>query len=322
MTPARPHLRLSFRRRAGIPRHAAFTLLEVMVALTIMAIALTVTTGAYLAALKRGLHAERALRGAAELRYATQVISEAVRSTPLALTVQNNGRQLIVAPKTLGFAIVQETTWIDTLHNVKGSKSNQRMLKVADMVPSVVTVSVFASTARPAGAVSTGEVATYFVDAGDLPSLDLNDLFATGDTITIPATAYGPATTGVIKSISNNSGTKTLTLTAALGVDVPNGTRLLAAGGPRAMFSVENNGDLRYYPDRRNTARFTVLAHDIDAAPLSNPADSTSARTTPFAIAGRYLTLNLQQIPRGGAAGRTLQGVQTTVLVRSDPLTP
>lgn len=307
---------------AGPRPLGGYTLLEVLVAMTIMAIALTATTGAYLAALKRGLHAERALRGSAELRHATELISEALRSTPLSPTLQNSGRQLIVAPKTLGFAVVQETTWIDTLHNVKGSKSNQRMLKVSDVVPSSVTVSIFASTARPSGAVSPGNIGAYFITTDDLPSLNLTDLFTTGDTITIPATSYGPATTGVINSISNNSGTKTLTLTAALGVNVPNGTRILAAGGPRALFSVENSGDLRYYPDRRKTALFTVLAHDIDPAPLSNPADSTSARTTPFSLSGRVLTINLQQIPRGGSAGRTLQGVQTTVLVRSDPLTP
>jgi hypothetical protein len=88
------------------------------------------------------------------------------------------------------------------------------------------------------------------------------------------------------------------------------------------LFSVESNGDLRYYPDSTETTRFSIIARDIDSAPLTVPSNTASARTVPFAISGRYLTLNLQQVPRGTSAGRTVQGVQTTVFTRTDPLAP
>ncbi len=301
---------------------AGFTLIEVMVAMTILVLAMAVTMSAYLAALKRALHSQEALRGTQELRYASDLISEAVRSAPQPPTVQSSGVQLVVAPKDLGYATVLETTWIDTLHNVKGSKSNQRMLHMTNVTPAAVTISVFQSGARPTSALTSADIATYFTDSSSLPSTDLNDLFASGDTITIPATAYGPQTTGVINNISNNSGNKTLTLTASLGVDVPNATRIAATAGRRMLFSVESTGELRYYPDRRDMTKYTVLARDVDPSPLTNPADTTSAITTPFVIAGRYVTLNLQKLPRGSLAGRTVQGVRTNVYTRTDPLIP
>jgi hypothetical protein len=237
-------------------------------------------------------------------------------------TVQAGGLQLMIPPKDLAYVVVLETTWIDTLHNIKGSKSNQRMLHLSNAIPATGISSVFASTARPAGALSTSDVSTYFKSAASLPTANLTDIFSVGDTLTIPATAYGAKTTGVINSISNNSGNKTLTLTTNLGVDVPNGTKIAASSGRRILFSVETNGDLRYYADSRDLTKFAVLAHDIDPAPLSVPADASSARTVPFSINGRYVTLNLQKLPRGSTVGRTLHGVQTTVFDRSDPLIP
>ncbi|MBS0663087.1 MAG: type II secretion system protein [Verrucomicrobia bacterium] len=300
----------------------AFTLVEVLVTMTIFIIGLSLTSTVFLAAVKRAFHTEKLLKASTELRTATDFISQTARSAPVAPVVRTSGTQVLIAPKDLGFIYVQDTTWIDTLHNVKGSKSNQRMLHVADTTPSIVTVSVFASAARPPGALSSSDVATYLVDGTSLPVANLDQLFAVGDTITIPATSYGPATTGVINSISNNSGTRTLTLTSALGVDVPNGTKIAATSGRRCLFSVEASGDLRYYPDSSDLTSFSVLAHDIDPAPLSNPADTSSARTVPFTLSGRYLTINLQKLPRGSLAGRTVQGVQTTVFARTDPLIP
>lgn len=303
-------------------RRAGFTLVEILVAMTILLMSMTLVLGVYLAALKRVVHTERTLKGTTEVRTATDFISQAVRSAPLEPVVKPGGTQLLVAPKDLGYATVLETTWIDTLHNVKGSKSNQRMLHLSNATPCVVAFSIFASSARPAGALSGGDVATYFTDGSNLPVTDLNDIFSEGDTITIPATAYGAATTGVINNISNNPGSKTLTLTSSLGVDVPNGTKITATNGRRLLFSVEANGDLRFYPDNRNLTKYTVLAHDIDPAPLSDPTNTGSARSTPFAISNRYVSLNLQKLPRGSTAGRTVQGTKTTVFTRTDPLIP
>jgi prepilin-type N-terminal cleavage/methylation domain-containing protein len=307
-------------RTAG--RHGAFTLVEVLVAMTILVMAMGATMTAYLAAVKRAFHTEKTLKGTTELRAATDFISQAARSAPLAPVAQSGGTQLVIAPKNLGYATVLETTWIDALHNVKGSKSNQRMLKVSNVTPAIVVVSLFSSEDRPPGAIGTADITTYLIDGTSLPTTDLNDLFASGNTITIPATAYGPVTTGIINNISNNPGNKTLTLTAALGVDVPNGTKIMATAGCRLLFSVEANGDLRYYPDRRDLTKYAILARDIDPRPLTDPTNASSARTVPFTVSGRYLTINLQKVPAGTMAGRTVQGVQTTVLTRTDPLIP
>lgn len=315
-TPVRRGRTKSESRRAG------FTLVEVLVATTILLIAMGITMVVYLAVLKRARFSEKTLKGMTELRYTSDYISQAVRSAPQTPVVQNSGLQLLVAPKNLGYATVLATTWIDTLHDVKGSKFNQRMMHISNATPAAVVTSVFRGSGRPSGAVTTADVGTYFTDATSLPVTDLNDLFSSGDSLTIPATAYGPVTTGVINNISNNPGNKTLTLTAALGVDVPNGTKIVASAGQRLLFSVESNGDLRYYPDRRNMTVFFVLARDIDVAPLSVPSDTSSPRTRPFVISGRFVTLNLQQLPRGSVAGRTVQGVQTTVFTRTDPLIP
>jgi hypothetical protein len=278
--------------------------------------------GAYLAAVKRAVHAQNALTGIQELRYASDLISQVARSSPQPPAVQASGLQLVLAPKDLGYATVLDVTWIDVLHNVKGSRSNQRLLKISNVTPAAVAFSVFDSSARPAGALTAGDVATYFTDSATLPATDLNDLFAPGDTLTIPATPYGPSVTRVINAISNNPGNKALTLTADLGTDVPNGTRIPATAGRRILLSVEASGDLRYYPDRRDLTRFMVVARDIDPAPLTDPSNTSSARTVPFVVSGRFITLNLQKLPRGTIAGRTVQGVQTAVYTRTDPLIP
>ncbi len=329
------------RKRLTGRRAAGFTLLEILVAMTILLVAIGLVLGVYLAALKRVVHSENALKGATEVRAATDLISQAVRSapmTPLLLDKDGNskdaygnpytaGPQLLVAPKDLGYATVLETTWIDVPRGVKGSKDNQKVLKVSNITPNAVAFSIFDSSARPAGALTAGDVSTYFTDGSNLPTTDLNDLFSVGDTITIPATAYGAATTGdKINSISNNAGNKTLTLDNNLGVNVPNGTKIMAIRGRRLLFSIVTDGtqkgDLRFYPDSRDLTKYAVLARDIDPAPFSDPADTGSARTVPFSISGRYVTLNLQKLPRGTTAGRTVQGVQTTVLTRTDPLAP
>ncbi len=313
----RPCAQSAFVERRG------YTLVEILVATTILGLAVSMAMVVFIAALKRAQHTEVALKGTEELRYATDMISQAVRSAAQLPTVAGSGLQLIVPPKDLGYAVVQDTTWLDGAHTVSGSKSNQRMLHVSNFTqPSVVT-SAWLNTGRPSGAIATADIATYFIGTANLPTTDLRDIFSVGDTITIPATAYGAQTTGVINSISNNANNKTLTLTNNLGVDVPNGTKIAATSGRRIMFEVTAAGDLRYYPDNRDLTRFRVLAHDIDPSPLSDPAVSTSTTTLPFVIPSSstdYVIVNLQKVPAGTRVGRTLQGVRTTVYARTDPL--
>ncbi len=289
-----------------------------MVAMTIFGLAMGITLVAFVAALKRARHSELAIEGATELRRANDVISEAARSAPQPLLIQSGGSEVLVPPKDSGYATVLATTWIDMIHNVKGSKANQRMLHLSNFAVSAVSVNAFAGGARPAGAITASDIGTYFDSA--LPIIDLNDVFSTGDTVTIPASPYGAQTTGVINNISNNSGNKTLTLDANLGVDVPNGTRIPGTAGRWILFSVQTNGELRFFPDHRDLTRFSVLARDIDPSPLSDPANPASAVTVPFTLTERTLTLNLQKLPRGTTAGRTVQGVNTIVFVRTDPL--
>jgi prepilin-type N-terminal cleavage/methylation domain-containing protein len=323
-SPLLPDVRSNLRRRP-----AAFTLTEILVATSILGVAVGMTMVVFVAALKRAQHTEQLLKGMSEIRYATDIISQTVRSGSQLPTVLGGGTKLVVPPRDIGYATVLETTWIDMVNGVKGSKSNQRMLHVSNMTTPAVVASLWATTARPAGAISSGDIATYFVDGSGMPVGDLNAIFSVGDTITIPATAYGPKTTGVINSISNNAGNKTLTLTAALGVDVPNGTKIAATSGRRVMFEVvatgAATGDLRFYPNNTDLTKFTVLAHDIASAPLSDPSRTGSGATVPFTIsstAADYVIINLQKLPKGTTVGRSVQGVQTTVFTRNDSTLP
>ncbi len=303
----------------------AFTLLEVLIATTILGLALSMSMVVFLAAMKRAQHTETGLKGTAELRFASDLISQSVRSASQLPTVASSGLQLIVPPKDLGFAVVQEITWLDTAHTVKGSKSNQRVLHVSNFTLPAVVTSAWLSSTRPTGAISSSDVATYFISSSNLPATDLNDIFTVGDTISLPVPSAGTPTTGVINSISNNINNKTITLTANIGVDVPNGTKIQATSGKRVMFEVRSNGDLRYYPDNRDLTKYSVLAHDIDPSPLSDPADSSSATTVPFSIPSGstdYVIINLQKVPAGTTVGRTLQGVRTTAYTRTDPTSP
>ncbi len=293
--------------------HAAFTLVELMVATTIFGLLMGMSLVAYVAVMKRAFHTEGAISGAAELRHATDVISQAVRSAPLALSV--DGLKLYVPPKDLGFTVVDEGNtgpWVDMVAGVRGSTSVQRQIKLSDVIPSAVLSSVFVGDSRPSGALGASDIATYFKSgSAGFQSIDLEEVFDVGDTLSIPATAYGaPKNDLVINSISNNAGNKAVTFTTALGVNVPNGTRIPVNHGRRIVFEVTaDTHELLYTPDSRHPETVSVLARNIDP------------RTPPFSLSADrlYLTLNLQQVPKGTTAGRTVQGVRTTVFVRNNP---
>jgi hypothetical protein len=294
-----------------------------MVAMTILAIVAVMAFVGVIAVLRGTAHTNAIVKGSTEVRYAADRISQAVRSAPRTPLVESSGCDLVVVPYDLGYAVVEDGTWIDAVNNVKGVKANMKVLKLSSFTPSAVSGSIFVGSARPAGAVSSGQIATYFNNASALPAVDLSDVFQVGDKITIPATAYSTTfVTRTINSISNNPGTKTITTTQNIGVDVPNGTKILASRGARILFRVTSDGELRYYPDNRNMNSFTTLATDINPLPLSNSADASSSTTVPFALTGSLLTINLQRVPRGTMTGRTLQGMRTSVYVRTDPLTP
>lgn len=298
-----------------------FTILELLVATGVFGLVMGITLVAYVGVMKKAFHAEALLEGAQQLRYASDLISQTVRSAPLRPVVSANGLQLTVAPEDLGIVVVRDGTWIDEPNNVRGWKSNQRTLKFSNYTAAAVTTPIFKPTAaRPTGALSAADVETYFKVEDDLPEVDLNEIFSVGDTVKVPATAYGAEFERVINSISQNGGQKTVTFTQDLGCDVPQGTRVLATSGRRVRFEVMASGDLRYYRDTRDLTKFVILARDVDPAPLSNPADLTSTRTTPFVLTeGRYVTINFEKLPRGTIAGRTVQGVRTTVFARTDP---
>lgn len=299
-----------------------FTLVEVLIATTVLAVVMTIVFVSNFSVLKRAKHTEGLITGVQQLRYASDLISQAVRSASRTPVVQSGGLELVVAPEDLGFAVTNDIAPIDALHNVYGTKANMRNLKVSNITPAAAASSIFVSSARPPGALTSVDVSTYFKSASDLGEIDLNDVFKVGDMIAIPGTRYGSPVTGIINSISNNPGTKTITLVNNVGVDIPAGTKIRASAGRRLLFSVTTTGDLRYYPDSRDLTKFSVIATDIDPSPRSAPAVSSSPDTVPFTLTGRYVTLNLQKLPRGTMAGRTVQGVQTTVFARSDPLIP
>jgi prepilin-type N-terminal cleavage/methylation domain-containing protein len=301
-----------------------FTLTEILIATTILGAAVGMTMVVFIASLKRAQHTELMLKGTAEIRYAADVISQAVRSAPQLPTTANGGLQLLVPPKTLPILTVQDGTWIDAAHTTKGFKSNQQLMHVTADLPAVVST-VFPTTARPAGSIATTDVATYFITSA-AASQKVNTVVKVGDTLTVPATAFGPQTDVVLDSISSNAGQATITFTNSLNIDVPQFTKLMVASGHRSMFEVVATGqfigDLRYYPSSEDLTKFTVLAHNIASAPLTNPANAASSATVPFVISSTstdYVIINLQKLPKGTVVGRTVQGVQTTVFTRNDP---
>lgn len=316
-------------RRTRPERQRGFSLLEVLVATSILGMAVAMTMVVYVAALKRAQHTQLALKGVEELRYASDFISQAVRSASQLPVVTSGGLRLLVPPKDQAYLIVEDTTWLDASHTVQGSKANMKMIHARAYAPAV-TASKFSSTARPAGAITAGEVATYFVDGNTTASRlakKVRDVVDTGDTVRIPATSFGAEVESiVVNNVSNNTGEATVTFDVKLNVDVPKGTKLTVTSGRRMLFEVVGNGtsqgDLRYYPDSEDLTKFTVLARDIAVAPLTNPANASSAATVPFAIptsATNYVALNLQKVPKGTLVGRTLQGIRTNAYTRTDP---
>jgi len=323
MTSAPPQsssVALSIVRNEVHSRRCGFTLAEVLMALAILGVVMSITMPAVIEVQKRSQHAEAAMQGAEELRYVTALISQVVRSAPQTPEVRAGGLELLIAPKDLAYATVGDTTLIDLLRGVKGSRSDQRVLIFANIAGSAAVYPVFASDARPAGEVTASDYSTYFVDGSSLPIIDLDELFTVGDTITIPATPYGGARSSQIATIGNAAGNKTITLEDDLGVNVPNDTRIAATSGRRLLFSVQSNGELRYFADHRDLSSYTVIARDIDPSPLVDPADSASGETVPFTLSDRNVMLNLQKLPAGTLAGRTVQGAITTIYVRTNPL--
>ncbi len=319
--------------RENTRRRAGFTLTEVLIATSILGLSMAMTMTVVVAAMKRAQHTEQGLQGTTELRRAADFISQAVRTAARMPTVSADGLTLTLPPRDLGYAVVLETTYIDTVHDVKGSKSTMQMLHIGDATLPLVLADVWAGNDRPAGAISAADMTKYFKTFDDLVAApenkELGDMFKEGDTIVIPATSYGASVSKVIKSISNGKGKKTLTTTDKLGVDVPNGTKIAATTAHSMMFQVvktgTNAGELRYYPNKDETSKFSVLARDIDPSPLSDPSKTTSLATLPFAIsatASNYVTVTLQKIPAGTMVGRTFQGVRTTVFTRNDPTIP
>ncbi len=326
----RPTISLLTTQPATACRKAAYTLVEVMVATTILAIAISLTMVVFTAALKRATHTQDLLQGTQELRYASDVISQAVRSAYRAPTTANSGRQLFVPAKDIGYFTVVDGTWIDAAKTVQGWKSNMQTIR-ATVTVSPAVYNAFRSTARPPGAVtSASDVSAYFVDSSVVPKV--SDVLQKLDILSIPATAFGTAVPAiVVDTVAKDAGSAQISFTTKLGVDVPNGTILSLVKGRTALFEVniaETNPDgtpkrteLRYYRDYTHSpGQYTVLARDISATPLNDPTNSTSGTTVPFTIATsatNYVVMNLQKIPKGTLAGRTLQGLQTTAFTRN-----
>lgn len=322
----------------GRRRRSGFTLVEIMVAMTILGLAMTITMVVFLAAVKRASHTETMLKGTSELRYSADMISQAVRSASQPPTVNTSanalggvGTQLYITPGTFGYLLVQDTTWLDAAHTVKGTKAGQKNLSVSGYL-SPATYTPFSGSSRPTGALAAGDVGTYFRPSTDstLPSPKVSDLVVVTDTLSVPQTSYGPAQTAIVNSVSNNSGNATITVNNNFSYSIPEGTKISIQSTRTQMFAVVLNSavnpsqyELRYYPDKSVTTKYSVLATDISPSPQVDP--SGSATTVPFVVSAsnqNYVTINLQMIPRGTTVGRTLQGVQTTVYSRTNPGTP
>lgn len=300
-----------------------FMLSEIMVAVAVAMLVCGIAMVLFMSALKHARNTEEMTKTVSDVRYATDTISAAVRSTPARPIVSNAGLTLQVAPNETYYATVDDTSIVDNLQtpNILGSLDGQRTIRISVRARQPATLWAL-KTAGPTAAISTLP-SGMFLTVTDLPNIDLNDLFSPGDVLSIPGTSYGPAFTVSLSSINNASSPKTLTTSTDLLEKIPNGTQILASSGGYIRFTVESNGDLRRYPDDRNMAQFTVLARNIAAAPQASPYSGSPTATVPFVynVTPRTIVVNLQSLPPGNRAGRTSTASETTIFVRTDPST-
>lgn len=319
------------------PFAPGFTLSELLVSLSVFSLCVVIAMGAMITVLKRSDHTELTTASHQELRYSVSLISKTVRTAPRLPEVSANGRTLRVPAVqagvlTQGPAIAGgNMSWGD---GIQGWRYNQQTLQISPHIPedqregTGVMASIFSDLDElPAGSINSVTEGYFIGLPSGVGAYDLNQMLFQGMQITIPADPpYTP--NPVTVTVRSNPGAiappvgdgdKTLSLTTNLGSFVRNGARIsLPSVAPMRMFTVEDNGDLRYYPNAADTSRFRVIAQHINPTP--NGLDGEP--TTPFAqgINSREVIINLERLPPGRASGRTAVALRTRAYARTDPV--
>ncbi len=305
-------------------RHG-FSLSEVMIAMSVFTVVAAIAMLALVALVKRNDHTFNTTAGVAELRTATDLITQAVRSSPTLPIVEDGGRTLIVAPPIVYYATVQGTDVVDNLRtpNILGIAGGRDTITFPVRSRQPATTWIMAD-ACPSSAISA--LGSTFIGSANHPELDLDDMFSVGDSVSIPGTRYGVPITLVVRSITNTASVKSLRFTTALPTSpselkIPNGTQIAASSGRRLKFSVQTNGELRYWRDDRVAASYTVIATNLTTQPRANPESSSSAVEPCFNFiqADRTVQMNLQRLPAGRLSGRTEIGIRTWIHARTRP---
>lgn len=302
-----------------------FTLAEILIATTIFTLVAAIAMVAMVAIIKRNDHTYNLTVGTSELRIASDFITQAVRTSPIAPIISNSGKTLDVAPPVVYYATVADTAVVDALKNpnILGVLPTQDTIQFSVRARQPATKWILTGTCPSASISSTGST---FLTLTDHPIIDLDDMFDVGATISVPATRYGSAKTLVIQTITNTSSSKILKFTTPVGIMIPNGTQIAATSARRVRFEITSTGDLRNYPDSRNLTVFTVLATNVSDNPRVDASDSASANQAPFTLGStaptaRNVTINLQRLPKGTITGRSENGIRSTIYSRTDPLT-
>jgi type II secretory pathway pseudopilin PulG len=291
----------------------AFTLTEILISSALTLLVVGVSLSALLTVLRRNMHTQQTVVSANQIRYAFDVISKAVRTSPMEPVVSPDGRSLEIAPAEYYFATVDGTVIIDDLRKTYGIKKGSTTISFAKQMRQPAAQKLLKKDC-PNTSVSKvdGEA---FAALSDMPELMLEDFFSKDDIMVVGKDK--------VKILSIDDSTKTITLATAtpLPSNVPNGTQVMATSLRKIKLEVHASGELRYYPDSESPTQYSILARDVTPAPRVDVANALSTTTLPFVYDTdtRELRVNLQQLPRGNAAGRTEMALITTLFVRTNP---
>jgi hypothetical protein len=299
------------------------TLTEVLIASTLLTLVSSVTMSAVISVVKTTLNTQNTGVGVAEVRYAGDFITKYMRASPITPRVIDSpnsaqpnvdqpGCIIELAPNEGYYACVDGATVIDTPRNIKGVNKNQDTIIIASNMRHPVAKDILTGTC-PSSSISSPN--SHF-STTEQP-ITLSEMFAIGNSITIPGTKFGSSQTRTIKTISGNS----IVLTANLTHPIPNGTPIPATNARKIRFEVAANGELRFYRDARDLTAYSILAREISADPRVDAHDSASALTKPFVYnpGTRVLKINFQRLPAGSQTGRSETGLSTKVQLRTDP---
>lgn len=321
-------------------RRPGFTLSELVVTTTVFGICVVIAMGTFIAVLKRSDHTERTTESHQELRYSVSLLSRSIRTAPRLPEISDDGRTLRVPAVNSGVLTKGPAvsggnmSYKEDMAHIQGWRANQQSIKLSPHIPedqlegTGVMESIFADSNNfPAGAVASTTEGYFKPPPSGTGAYNLNTMLFRGMSLTIPADPpYTPTPVTITIAPDSNSispqtgdGEKSLSLTGNLGSFIRNGARIsLPSTAPMRMFTIEENGDLRYYPNAADPTRFRVIAHHINPTPLGFDGEET--RPFAFGANNREIIMNLERLPPGRVSGRTAAAMRTRAYARTDPV--